>query len=117
MKLREIKEIELKDVKASALDALVNFCYSAKDVIRTDEFYQLPGNQLVELISSEELQVPSEERVFEAVVKWVRFDVLARHQIFPQDYLLLQLSTHKQLNMQGLRAQPRKILCGETAYA
>ncbi|KAK6026388.1 BTB And Kelch [Ostertagia ostertagi] len=54
------------------------------DVIGTDEFYRLPGNQLVELISSEELQVPSQEQVFEAVVDWVRFDLPARQQLLPQ---------------------------------
>ncbi|KAK6019337.1 BTB/POZ domain protein [Ostertagia ostertagi] len=103
-----MEEIEIKDVEAAVLGALVNFCYSGKirisstnvwtvlptacllqlnevkDVIGTDEFYRLPGNQLVELISSEELQVPSQEKVFEAVVDWVRFDIPARQQLLPQ---------------------------------
>ncbi|KAK6011428.1 kelch repeat protein [Ostertagia ostertagi] len=43
-------------------------------LLATEEFFQLPGNQLIELISSEELQVPSEDQVFKAVVEWVRFD-------------------------------------------
>ncbi|KAK6026487.1 BTB And Kelch, partial [Ostertagia ostertagi] len=57
--------------------------HNFKDVIGTDEFYRLPGNQLVELISSEELQVPSEDQVFKAVVEWVRFDLPARQQVIP----------------------------------
>ncbi|KAK6011382.1 BTB And Kelch, partial [Ostertagia ostertagi] len=58
--------------------------HNFKDVIGTDEFYNLPGKQLVKLISSEELQVPSEDQVFKAVVEWVRFDLPARQQLFPQ---------------------------------
>ncbi|KAK6026486.1 BTB And Kelch [Ostertagia ostertagi] len=58
--------------------------HNFKDVIGTDEFYRLPGNQLIELISSEELQVPSEEQVFKAVVEWVRFDLPARRLLFPE---------------------------------
>ncbi|KAK6013647.1 BTB And Kelch [Ostertagia ostertagi] len=38
-----------------------------KGVIGTDEFHQLPFNQLEELISSEELQVTSEDQVYKAV--------------------------------------------------
>ncbi|PIO66960.1 BTB And Kelch, partial [Teladorsagia circumcincta] len=63
-----------------------------EDVIGTDEFYQLPGKQLLELISSEQLQVSSEEQVFEAVVKWVRFDLPARRQLFRKaDHVCLNL--------------------------
>ncbi|PIO66961.1 kelch repeat protein, partial [Teladorsagia circumcincta] len=106
----------------------------AEDLIGTDEFYQLPGKQLLELISSEELQVPSEEELFEhvrlplcrplflvgAVSKetLVKADAVCRNLVDQaKDYHLVQLSTHEQPNMQGSLARPRRILGGETLYA
>lgn len=41
-------------------------------VAESEEFAQLPLNQLVELISSDELNICSEEQVFSAVMHWVR---------------------------------------------
>ncbi|PIO62007.1 BTB And Kelch, partial [Teladorsagia circumcincta] len=58
--------------------------YYFKDLIGTDEFHHLPGDQLIELIASEELEMPSEEQVFEAVIQWVRFDLLPRQQFLPK---------------------------------
>ncbi|KHJ80538.1 kelch repeat protein, partial [Oesophagostomum dentatum] len=137
-----LQEIEMVDMDANTLDALVNFCYSGEikitdvnvqsilpaacllqlnevqevcceflkkqldpsnclgirafadthacrellrsadkytlhnfqDVVGTEEFLLLPVNQLVDLISSEELHV------FAAVVQWVRFDLPSRKQ-------------------------------------
>ncbi|PIO72380.1 BTB/POZ domain protein [Teladorsagia circumcincta] len=86
-----LKEIEMVDVEASALDALINYCYTGKikiddtsvlnilpascllqldgvkDVVCTEEFYQLPVDRLIELISNEELHVRSEEQLLEHV--------------------------------------------------
>jgi len=40
----------------------------------------LPVNQLIDIISSEELNVQSEELVFNAVMAWVRHNVAERRQ-------------------------------------
>ncbi|KAK6050484.1 BTB And Kelch, partial [Cooperia oncophora] len=85
------EEIEIVDVEASALTALVHFCYSGKitinntnvksilpaacmlqmnevqHVVGTEQFYQLSVNQLVELISSDKLNIRSEEKLLEHV--------------------------------------------------
>ncbi|EDO46542.1 predicted protein [Nematostella vectensis] len=50
------------------------------EVVQGDEFLGLPFMQVAELISSDQLTVPSEEKVFEAVVRWVGHDPEHRHE-------------------------------------
>lgn len=45
------------------------------EVLEGDEFLELTVEELVDLLQSEELNVHSEEQVFESVMKWVRHDV------------------------------------------
>src|ERR1700678_3638637 len=51
-----------------------------EDVIKGDEFFQLltTPQQLIDLISSDELRVRSEGRVFNAAMAWIRHDVEQR---------------------------------------
>ncbi|KAK5973237.1 Ring canal kelch protein variant 1 [Trichostrongylus colubriformis] len=147
-----LKEVEIKDMEGSALDALVNFCYSGRitispinvlsilpaccllqlnevqescceflkkelhpltclgvrafadtyacgellrysyqyilehfqEIVNTEEFLLLPVEQMVELISRDELRVRSEEKVFEAVIQWVKFDMTERKRFLPR---------------------------------
>ena len=70
------------------------------EVRMSEEFIQLPASSVIELISSSELGVLSEEDVFEAVIQWVSHDsenrsehlpVLLEHvryQLLPQCYIL-----------------------------
>uniref|UniRef100_H2Y7B3 BTB domain-containing protein n=1 Tax=Ciona savignyi TaxID=51511 RepID=H2Y7B3_CIOSA len=53
------------------------------DVVRGEEFHNLTCKQVCELIRSDQLSVSSEEMVFEAVVDWVRGDLLSRTQFMP----------------------------------
>ena len=48
------------------------------DVAKGEEFLSLPPEDVVKLISREELNVRSEEEVFEAVVQWVKNDIVER---------------------------------------
>lgn len=48
------------------------------EVIRHDEFLQLAEIRLVELFKSDQLQVTSEEEVYEAAVAWVKADIQCR---------------------------------------
>jgi kelch-like protein 20 len=47
-------------------------------VMDSEEFMLLPFNQLVDIISSDELNVRSEEQVFSAVMIWVRYSIQER---------------------------------------
>lgn len=51
-----------------------------QDVIDNEEFLLLPVNQLIDIISSDELNVSSEEQVYTAIMKWFRYDVKERRE-------------------------------------
>ncbi|CAF3382448.1 unnamed protein product [Rotaria sp. Silwood1] len=53
------------------------------DVKESEEFLFLPINQLIDIISSDELNMTSEEDVFNAVMQWVSCDVQQRKQYLP----------------------------------
>ncbi|CAJ0946515.1 unnamed protein product, partial [Mesorhabditis belari] len=51
-----------------------------QEVTASDEFLQLLLDQLLSLISSDELNVGSEEQVYEAAIRWIRYDLPNRRQ-------------------------------------
>ncbi|KAG7273832.1 hypothetical protein CRUP_011124 [Coryphaenoides rupestris] len=53
------------------------------EVSKTEEFMLLPLKQVLDLISSDSLNVPSEEEVYRAVLSWVKHDVEGRRQHVP----------------------------------
>ncbi|XP_077505764.1 kelch-like protein diablo [Amblyomma americanum] len=54
--------------------------HNFQEVMESEEFLLLPVNQLVDIISSDELNVRSEEQVFSAVMSWVKYNVTERRQ-------------------------------------
>ncbi|KAK2521681.1 Klhl17 [Columba guinea] len=59
------------------------------EVSKTEEFMLLPLKQVLDLISSDSLNVPSEEEVYRAVLSWVKHDVDSRRQHVPRASQLL----------------------------
>lgn len=51
--------------------------------MESEEFMLLPVNQLVDIISSDELNVRSEEQVYNAVLNWVKFNIAERRSHLP----------------------------------
>lgn len=50
------------------------------EVIRNQEFLLLPGNEIAKLLSSDDINVPDEETIFQALMQWVKHDVQARQR-------------------------------------
>nr|WEX30197.1 Kelch-like protein 20b-B [Carassius auratus] len=52
--------------------------HNFQEVMESEEFMLLPANQLIDIISSDELNVRSEEQVFNAVMAWVKYSIQER---------------------------------------
>ncbi|XP_012696123.2 kelch-like protein 4 [Clupea harengus] len=50
------------------------------EVIQNQEFLLLPTMEIVKLLSSDDINVPDEETIFQALMTWVRYDVQHRQQ-------------------------------------
>ncbi|KAK6022329.1 BTB/POZ domain protein, partial [Ostertagia ostertagi] len=102
-------EIEMVNIKAPTLETLVNYCYTGRieisgtnvlsilpaagllqlnevqEIVGTEAFQQLSFEQLLELISRDELGVQAEDQVFDAVIQWIMFDLPARERFLPEN--------------------------------
>lgn len=66
-------------------------------VMESEEFMLLPANQLIDIISSDELNVRSEEQVFNAVMAWVKYSIQERRPQLPQVCVHLGIRLPSQL--------------------
>ncbi|CAH1738467.1 unnamed protein product [Aphis gossypii] len=53
-------------------------------VIKGDEFLSLTSDELIHLISSDDINAAYEERVFECVMKWVKHELSSRYDSLPR---------------------------------
>uniref|UniRef100_A0A182UFW4 Kelch-like protein diablo n=1 Tax=Anopheles melas TaxID=34690 RepID=A0A182UFW4_9DIPT len=58
--------------------------HNFQEVMESEEFMLLPVGQLVDIICSDELNVRSEEQVFNAVMAWLKYNVADRRQHLAQ---------------------------------
>lgn len=66
-------------------------CQHFMQVMKNQEFYQLNVEQLRNLLKSDDLNVPSEEEVFNALIGWVKNDFTAREKYIPELLGLIRL--------------------------
>uniref|UniRef100_S4RJG3 Kelch-like protein 20 n=1 Tax=Petromyzon marinus TaxID=7757 RepID=S4RJG3_PETMA len=71
--------------------------HNFQEVMESEEFMLLPANQLIDIISSDELNVRSEEQVYSAVIAWVKYNIQERRPQLPQvlQHVRLPLLTPK----------------------
>ena len=80
------KNINLADIHSCSDLLLASTNYTEEnfpEVVKGDEFLNLTREEVCYLISSDQLSVGSEERVFESVINWVRHDVQSRKKCLP----------------------------------
>jgi kelch-like protein 20 len=58
--------------------------HNFQEVMTSEEYNLLPVSQLCDIISSDELNVRSEEQVFNAVMSWTKFNVAERRPYLSQ---------------------------------
>ncbi|XP_068726109.1 kelch-like protein diablo [Montipora capricornis] len=54
------------------------------EVVQSEEFMEISAKQLTRLISDDDLNIQSEERVFEAVLAWIKYDIDIRQEFAPE---------------------------------
>ncbi|CAL8077550.1 unnamed protein product [Calicophoron daubneyi] len=67
------------------------------EVVESEEFLLLPVNQLVDILSSDELNVRSEEQVYRAVMRWIHHNLAdrRRHLSYLMQHVRLPLLSPK----------------------
>lgn len=60
-------------------------------VCKNQEFHQLTAEQLAQLLKSDDLNVPTEEDVFHALMAWIQYDFDARETFIPELLGLIRL--------------------------
>lgn len=76
--------------------------------MESEEFMLLPANQLIDIISSDELNVRSEEQVFNAVMAWVKYSIQERRPQLPQ--VILSTVTFKTTLSRGRIMRPDMVV-------
>lgn len=64
----------------SALRSFSPFQEHFTEVIKNQEFLLLPANEIAKLLSSDDINVPDEEAIFQALMMWVRHDLQNRQR-------------------------------------
>lgn len=66
-------------------------CQHFMQVCKNQEFYQLSAEQLAKLLKSDDLNVPSEQDVFHALMAWIQSDLASREKCIPDLLALIRL--------------------------
>lgn len=66
-------------------------CQNFMQVCKNQEFFQLNADQLATLLKSDDLNVPTEQDVFHALMSWVQYDSENREKCIPDLLRLIRL--------------------------
>ena len=65
----------------SSADKFINYKFAS--VSDSDEFLQLPFSDLIEIVRRDEINCTSEEIIFDAAMRWVKFNESERSDLLP----------------------------------
>jgi len=74
-------------------------------VVKTDDFKALDFQKVKQLISHDEIIVSREEEVYEAVVSWVKHNILSRKSLFPELLKCLKLFSMSKHSLYGIQME------------
>lgn len=77
----------LYNVPQAVVDADCYIQRHFSTVSKSEEFAQLDFSSVMQILGWDQLHVDSEERVFEAVIHWLEFDIPGRQVFAPKYYL------------------------------
>lgn len=66
----------------SSADKFINYKFDS--ISTSEEFLQLSFADLIEIISRDEINCTSEEVIFEAAIRWVKYNELERSEMLPE---------------------------------
>lgn len=66
----------------SSADKFINYKFDS--ISTSEEFLQLSFADLMEIISRDEINCTSEEVIFEAAIRWVKYNELERSEVLPE---------------------------------
>lgn len=82
------------------------------EVIQNQEFLLLPTAEIVKLLSSDDINVPDEETIFQALMMWVRYDVQHRQQDLGVLLAFIRLPLlPPQVRVKGKKYDRDRVLC------
>ncbi|XP_060856500.1 ring canal kelch homolog isoform X1 [Metopolophium dirhodum] len=78
------------------------------EVVKCDEFLYLSCEKVIQLISCDDLAVPFEEKVFECVINWVKYDLNSRKDFLPElmEHIRLPLIASKPDILKNIAEEP-----------
>ncbi|XP_060856918.1 ring canal kelch homolog isoform X2 [Metopolophium dirhodum] len=78
------------------------------EVVKCDEFLYLSCEKVIQLISCDDLAVPFEEKVFECIVNWVKYDLNSRKDCLPKlmEHIRLPLIASKPDILKNIAEEP-----------
>ncbi|XP_029341386.1 ring canal kelch homolog [Acyrthosiphon pisum] len=76
-----------------------------REVVKGDDFLSLSSEEVVKFISSDELSVPSEEKVVECVIRWLKYDLDSRKCNLPKlmEHVRLPLASKNYINLKVVK--------------
>lgn len=79
---KKVKKLQLSSNDAGSYIKNISFLFQENfmEVIRNQEFLLLPATEIAKLLASDDMNIPNEETILNALLTWVRHDLEQRRK-------------------------------------